>query len=108
MRKAEIVLPLPFVLASRSPRRKRLLRKVVPRFRVIESGVPEPAPRAGVSVQSYVKGLARKKALAVARTMSAGLVLGADTVVVRRGKVYGKPADRADAHRILGIEREMA
>jgi len=28
-------------------------------------------------------------------------VLGADTVVFRRGKIYGKPLDREDAHRIL-------
>ena len=95
------VEPPVFVLASRSPRRRTLLRKVVPRFRVIESGVPEPAPRAGVSVRTYVKSLARKKALAVARNIPAGVVLGADTVVVRRGKIYGKPADRADAHQIL-------
>lgn len=78
-----------------------MLRKLIPRFRVIESGVPEPAPRAGVSVRTYVIGLARKKALAVARNISEGWVLGADTVVVRRGKIYGKPAGRADAHRIL-------
>lgn len=92
---------IPFVLASGSPRRKRLLGRVVPRFRVIESGVPEPAPRAGVSVRTYVKGLARKKALSVARATPVGWVLGADTVVVRRGKIYGKPKDRSDAHRTL-------
>lgn len=78
-----------------------MLRKLIPRFRVIESGVSEPAPRAGVSVRAYVSGLARKKALAVARNISEGWVLGADTVVVRRGKIYGKPSDRADAHQIL-------
>lgn len=92
---------IPFTLASGSPRRKKLLGTCVPRFRVMASGVPEPAPRAGEDVRGYVKRLARLKALAVARRVPRGLVLGADTVVVRRGKVYGKPTDRADAHRIL-------
>jgi septum formation protein len=93
--------PLPFILASGSPRRKLLLRDVLPRFRVVESGVPEPPPRRGGDVRRYVMELARRKALAVARIVPRGLVLGADTVVVRRGTVYGKPKNRADAHRIL-------
>ena len=89
------------MLASGSPRRRKLLRQMVSRFQVIESGVPEPPPRAGVSARAYVKGLARQKALAVARKIPVGWVLGADTVVVRRGKVYGKPRNPQDAHRIL-------
>jgi septum formation protein len=63
--------------------------------------VPEPPPRAGVDVKRYVTGLARRKALAVARNVSRGLVLGADTEVVWRGNVFGKPADVADARRML-------
>jgi septum formation protein len=91
----------PFILASGSPRRRALLRRVVPRFRIVESGVPEPPPRKGADVRRYVQHLARRKALAVARRLSSGWVLGADTVVFRRGKIYGKPLDREDAHRIL-------
>ncbi|MBP9698377.1 MAG: septum formation protein Maf, partial [Elusimicrobia bacterium] len=78
-----------------------LLKKVVPRFLVRVSQVPEPPPRAGVDVKRYVMELARQKALAVARSVPRGLVLGADTEVVRRGKVYGKPTDAADARRML-------
>ncbi|MBP9698798.1 MAG: Maf family protein, partial [Elusimicrobia bacterium] len=52
--------PEPFVLASGSPRRKILLKKVVPRFLVRVSRVPEPPPRAGVDVKRYVTGLARR------------------------------------------------
>lgn len=101
MSKTEPLRRYPFVLASGSPRRRTLLRKVVARFRVIESGVPEPPHRKGEDVRLYVKRLARRKALAVARGVPSGWVLGADTVVFRRGKVYGKPLDREDAHRIL-------
>jgi septum formation protein len=49
--------------------------------------------------------LAREKALAVARRLGAGTprwVLGADTIVVLEDRVLGKPADAADARRMLG------
>lgn len=101
MSKANLSPGRPFVLASGSPRRRTLLRKIVPRFRTVESGVPEPPPRKGVDVRDYVQRLAKRKARAVARRFSSGWVLGADTVVFRRGKIYGKPRDREDAHRIL-------
>jgi septum formation protein len=94
-------LKLPLILASGSPRRRVLLRNVVSRFRVVTSHVPEPTPRAGTDVRRYVLSLAKKKALSVAQKFKAGLALGADTLVTRRGTVYGKPVDRADAHRIL-------
>lgn len=90
-----------FVLASGSPRRKLLLKKVVPRFRVRVSRVPEPPPCPGTDVKWHVVQLARRKALAVARRVPRGLVLGADTEVVLRGRVFGKPADTADARRML-------
>ena len=46
---------------------------------------------------------ARVKAQDVALTASAGdIVIGADTVVVLNGKLYGKPGDAADACRMLG------
>lgn len=46
--------------------------------------------------------LALQKARAVAKRHPRELVLGADTLVVCRGKVLGKPRDGADARRILG------
>ncbi|MBL0058611.1 MAG: septum formation protein Maf [Elusimicrobia bacterium] len=91
----------PFILASGSPRRRKLLRGVVSSFQVVESGVPEPPPRKGTDVRVYVQRLARWKALAVARRIRFGLVLGADTVVVRRGEIFGKPQGRAEARRML-------
>jgi septum formation protein len=45
--------------------------------------------------------LARRKARAVAAERSAGVVLGADTIVVLDGVVLGKPPDAADARRML-------
>ena len=45
--------------------------------------------------------LAERKARAVATRLEAGIVLGADTIVVLDGKLLGKPADDADATRML-------
>jgi septum formation protein len=95
------MMSVPFVLASASPRRRRLLRSLVPRFSVAVSGVREPAPRRGERPGAFARRLARLKAAAVASTISRGLVLGADTVVVRRGVFYGKPRDRGEARRML-------
>jgi septum formation protein len=55
----------------------------------------------GEGVEKYVERLAREKARAGARP---GYVsLGADTIVVKGGEVLGKPADRADAERMLRL-----
>jgi len=92
---------VPFVLASGSPRRKKLLKKVIPHFVVHESRVPEPPPNGKMSVRSYVRDLALKKSRAVARCYSDGMVLGADTVVFRSGRIYGKPKNREEAFSML-------
>ena len=52
---------------------------------------------------SYVKRLAQAKAETVAGKTSAGLVLGADTVVVIDGEILGQPRDDEDAHRMLRL-----
>lgn len=89
------------ILASASPQRRLLLRKAGVRFRVAPSGVPESSrlkePR------RLVLALARRKAAAVAARHPGAWVLGADTVVVCRGRILGKPRDAADALRILRL-----
>ncbi|HEX5482919.1 MAG TPA: Maf family protein, partial [Terriglobia bacterium] len=62
------------------------------------------ARRQGESAEDYVRRLAREKALSVARAAPPGtLVLGADTAVVAAGQILGKPADAADAARMLRL-----
>jgi len=88
------------ILASASPRRQELLRKAGIPFEVHPAEVDEMLPsdeQPGASVMR----LAELKASAVARQYSGMLVLGADTLVVLDGKTLGKPADLADAHRML-------
>ncbi len=92
------------VLASRSPRRRELLQQICVDFEVLAVDVPEQrAP--GESPRQYVERVARDKARAgLARFATRGevQVLGADTEVVLDGKVFGKPADDADAAAMLG------
>jgi septum formation protein len=90
------------VLASASPRRSELLRNAVIAFEVQPAHVEE-APLPGELAQALAERLAREKAMAVAAKRAKDIVLGADTVVVIDGEILGKPADAADAARMLRL-----
>ena len=90
-----------FILASASPRRKRLLTEAGFCFDVIVSDVDESTfSTEGLSSVEYVKQLALAKAKNVAEKFPAELVLGADTVVDFDGQIIGKPEDALDAERM--------
>jgi septum formation protein len=63
--------------------------------------VAEPDPAGFTDLESGLVHIAALKARAVARRGARGLILGADTVGFAGGRVLGKPADRADALRML-------
>ena len=88
------------ILASASPRRRELLAQAGYQFEVQASSVPE-SRRAGEDAIRFATRLAREKAEAVYARHQPAIVLGADTVVVCDGEVMGKPADPADAERML-------
>jgi len=88
------------VLASASPRRQELLRSAGITFEVQPAHIAEDA-LPGEAAKDCAERLARDKALAVARQRPRDFVLGADTVVVVDGQLLGKPADAADAARML-------
>ncbi|MEI8191741.1 MAG: Maf family protein [candidate division NC10 bacterium] len=89
----------PLILASASPRRRELLRTLKIPFKVAPSRVREDSELS--APRQLVLELALRKARAVASRYKRALVLGADTIVVCRGKILMKPADRAGARRIL-------
>ncbi len=89
------------ILASGSPQRRRLLKKLRRPFRVVASGVSEAS--AEKNPRKLVRLLAERKALAVAKSHPRDVVLGADTVVSCAGKILGKPRDAAHALRILKL-----
>ena len=90
-------------LASRSPRRRELLRQIGIAFEVVEASVDE-GPLPGEGARELVARLARAKAERGARAAGArrpAPVLGADTVVALDGAIFGKPADRTEAEGML-------
>jgi len=91
-----------FVLASQSPRRRELLQSIGLEFDVFPSHVPEEHV-AGEPPGAYVARLSRDKAGAVAVRHPDRWVIAADTTVVLGNQLLEKPADEADARRMLSL-----
>lgn len=90
-----------FVLASSSPRRKRLLSEAGYEFEVVSPDAEE------IGVDSDPSGSVARNSLAknaAARTMRPGsAVLSADTVVWKCGRLLGKPANVLEATEMLAF-----
>lgn len=93
------------MLASGSPRRAELARAEGWDFLVVpppETAEADAAPRGQAEpLEAFVTRLARAKAEAVIARGARGLVLACDTLSEVEGLALGKPADRADARRML-------
>ena len=92
----------PVVLASASPRRAELLSKIGLSFNVIASDVDEEF-RNNETPVAHVKRLALAKASRVAATITQGIIIGADTIVVLDGNILGKPQDVDEARNMLSL-----
>ena len=90
------------ILASASPRRAELLRAAGIEFHAIAPGIDESGV-AGESPEHYARRVAEAKARAVFARGEHDAVLAADTVVVVDGAPLGKPANEADAARMLRL-----
>ena len=99
----------PLVLASASPRRKRLLEQVGLPFRVVPGHVDENRVAEKPSIHARI--LAEAKARAASRTLKNHWTLGADTIVVLGDMILGKPASAREAEAMLwalaGKEHEV-
>jgi septum formation protein len=99
----------PLILASASPRRKRLLTQAGLPFLSMASQVEEEGVRGEPEEASRI--LAERKAFQVCSRAGKGWILGADTMVVIDDEILGKPRDREDARRMLwqlsGREHEV-
>jgi septum formation protein len=91
---------LPLVLASSSPRRAQILQSLAIPFDVEPARIEELV-RDGESVTDAALRIAREKAEDVAPRRPGRWVLAADTLVEIGGAILGKPADRADARRMI-------
>ena len=87
-------------LASQSPRRKEILKRMGLRFRVVPSKYHEKKIP-GLSVTELILAHALGKARAARLPKRKGIVLGSDTVVYRRGRILGKPGSKKEAVEML-------
>ena len=88
------------ILASASPRRKEILELADLKFDVMPSDAQEITTK--TAPNEVVMELASIKAKDIyKKSEKQSMVLGADTVVAYQGQILGKPADEADAKRML-------
>ncbi|HEY2252707.1 MAG TPA: Maf family protein [Planctomycetaceae bacterium] len=92
---------LRLILASQSPHRLELLRSAGYDVEAVPANIDEPDPMEFGDLDAGLVRIAALKAGAVYRRGASGLIFAADTVGVAGGAVLGKPADRADALRML-------
>jgi nucleoside triphosphate pyrophosphatase len=89
------------ILASQSPRRKQLLEWAEIPFEVKVKETAESFP-AGLNIEEAAEYIARQKAVAIQNVVPAdSTILAADTMVVLKGRIINKPADREEAIRML-------
>ena len=90
------------VLASKSPRRKEILENLGLKFDVIVADADEscdiPDPCERVSALAAIKGRAVK-----AQVGDDCLIVASDTLVFAEGEFLGKPHDKSDARRMIGM-----
>lgn len=91
----------PVILASASPRRRELLSQAGISFVMQPGNVEEDLSQLEGSPAEKAKQLAFMKAREIADRNREGLVLGADTIVVVDGMIFGKPENNADARCML-------
>ena len=88
------------ILASKSPRRRELLGKIVDSFEIETREVDESLP-ASVHPREGVELLAVRKGAPIACENPDSIVISSDTLVELDGVALGKPRDADDAHRML-------
>ena len=90
-----------FILASASPQRKTILKKLNVRFRTIPSHISEVV-RGVKTPEELVRAIALKKANHVAKNHPHEWVIGVDTLVfLANGRKAGKPKSKAEARKII-------
>ena len=89
------------ILASKSPRRAAILDLIKVDFEVLPSSYNEKFDDS-LDIEDQVKEVAYGKALNVFNnTQGDRAIIGADTIVVKDNKIYGKPSSRENAIEML-------
>lgn len=91
---------LPIYLASRSPRRRKLLKQLNIKFKSFSVNLDESFRDNETPLQNVLRICKEKMELAKNR-VSDGVVITCDTIVVIGDEILGKPVDKKDAFRLL-------
>jgi septum formation protein len=91
---------LPIYLASKSPRRRKLLKQLKIKFKSFSVDIEEKI-KPGERPPSSVRRLSNQKLDKAKEYVKHGIIITADTIVVLRGKILGKPVNEKDAKKIL-------
>jgi len=90
------------ILASNSPRRKQLLKKLKMNFDIFPSNINENK-KINLSPVDFAKYWAEKKAADVGNYKPKNLIFAADTIVTYKNKILGKPKDKNESFRMLEL-----
>jgi len=98
---------MPLILASASPRRRQLLAALGIPFSIDAADIDE-SQSGDAPPEVHVRRLAEAKARVVAQRHPDDVILAADTIVVHRGRILGKPQDADEARAMLQFLRTEA
>ena len=90
-----------YILASKSPRRKDLMKFISSDFLIATEDIDEESSYSLSPIEAVVMDIAKRKGQEVYKSYPDDLVISADTIVVIDNQILGKPIDKEDAHRIL-------
>ncbi len=91
---------IPFYLASKSPRRKKLLKQLNINFKTLSFEIDEKLIY-GESAKQTVMRLSREKLEKALTKVKQGIILTADTIVVLNNEIIGKPSNKKEAEKFL-------
>ncbi len=87
------------ILASQSPRRIELLKKIIANFDIQASHVEETLDTNDPI--TFVREISKRKATEIAEKINSGIIVGADSIVVSNGRILGKPQNKNEALEML-------
>lgn len=95
-----MIKDIPIFLASKSPRRRKLLKILNLKFRSFSVDVDETLIPNEIPVDTVLR-LSSKKLNEAKKFVKDGIIITADTIVVLDNKIINKPVDKKDAEKIL-------
>jgi septum formation protein len=95
------MIPFPLVLGSQSPRRREILAHFSLPFIPVSPAFDEEAVPFDGNPEHYVCTLSKGKADSLAGQFPESIILTADTIVFREGRIYGKPKNGQEAYDTL-------